>query len=317
MPARDAIAAAGVVVATVVSLSGQAGRIDLRAYQDLLSRLDTKTPACLETAREALDAGFRGGQPEGEAAVRAFRAYYLARVAEWEPVLLQPGARLLTYDVWLPPAGHRLVEPLPIGRLRVADWPSVRTARQANPTLASRLDVLRRWPFAVSQVEGDWYLAPDADWLARAVRGVPCRLADFLAFLSAESRQVVAEDASLRVSWDDLRVRIARWAAFARANAGLPEVAAEVRPHMASLFRIYLCPLLDNSPEYDRGTQALVPALQASYRRFVTENRDVEGHAFVEGLLAQLTAERYQLTPAVVRYLTRPDSPAPCEIRGR
>jgi|WetSurMetagenome_2_1015567.scaffolds.fasta_scaffold98384_2 hypothetical protein len=316
MSARDAIAAAGLVVAGVLGVSAQAPT-GLRAYREFLAKLDATSPACLEQATTALRAGFGSGEPDGEAAVRAFREYYLARVADWEKALWEPGARELTYGAWLPPEEHRLVEPLPIGRIRVNGSAAAQAARLANPTLAARLDDVRRWPFAVVQAEGDWYLQPDAEWLAAAANAVPGRLADFLAFVALESKEVVAEDAGLRVPWDGVRVRLARWETFALGNPGLPEVAKEVTPHVTGLYRVYLCQLLDNTPPYNRTTGVLDPSLQASYRRLVSENRDMKGHAFVEGLLAQLAVAKFRLTPTVERYLARRDSPAPCEVGRR
>jgi len=316
---RAWVASAAVAVFVAAPSSPQEGAADtaLSEYRQLLAHLDTATPACLDTAREALSKRFGGGHPDGEAAVRAFRDFYLARFHEWEKVMGGPEVLEFTFRHWLGPEDHNPLVPFSIRRIRDVPDKNESAAIHRNPTLPSQLEAVRAWPFSIKQGEGDWYLCPDFDWLAAAARPVASGLSEFLGFAAREARERVVEDGGLQIPWDDLRLRIVRWDAFARSHPTLPEVAKEVRPDLGRLFTAYLCPLLPNTTEYDRDTGVLDPSLQASYRRFVAENHDATGHAFLEGLLSLLKTEKYRLTPAVEAYLNRQDSPAPCGIRRR
>jgi hypothetical protein len=302
-------------IATALALAAQPAPGDLARFRATLAGLDTRTPACLDAARQSLVQQFRPGHPDAEPALRAFREFYLSRVKEHASDLFEPGAQEFANRSWRVAPELDLRIPTPMRLVRPAEGPEAQRARRDNPALASKLDALLRWPFAVGQGEGDWYVHSDPGWLADAAKPIGGALGEYLEFLAAESRQVVAEDAGLQIPWDDLRRRIGRWDRFARTHAGLPETAREIRPAVAGLAGVFLCGI-DNTPAYDRETLVLDSELGASYQRLLAEDRDSSLRGFVEGLVAVLKKDNFHRTPAVERYLGRPDSPAPCRFRA-
>ena len=116
---RSLVVVVGLSVwAVVVTAQMKPPQNDLAQYKAMLARLDTKTPACLETARKELEA-FQGGHADSQAALRAFRQFYLARMREQEQVLSGRGTWEIVYGHWhLPPDLHPLV-PHPVSVVRL------------------------------------------------------------------------------------------------------------------------------------------------------------------------------------------------------
>jgi hypothetical protein len=311
---RSVVVLVSSVWSVLVIAQGASTGGDLARYKAMLARLDTKTPACLETARKELET-FQGGHADSQAALRAFRQFYLARMGEQEQVLSGPGTWRIVYGYWqLPPDLHPLV-PHPLSVIRLVKS----AAASENPTLTAQLDAILKWPFAVVQSEGDWYLQPHAEWLVKAAHWLPGPLAEYLAFRLRESTEVVEEDAGLMMTWDELRQRIGRWDDFARAHSSLPESQDEVIPAVKSMFWVYTCGS-DNSRAYGRGEPwLLVPELRESYSQYVNDRVDRFGRAYIEGLLATLKQSGYRRTSAVDQYLARPDYPGahPCRPERR
>jgi hypothetical protein len=310
-----ALAALGVLACLVPPASphAQAPSSDLRRYLDALGRLDTKTPSCLDVARQALVTRFKDGHPDEERALRAFRHYYLARMKEQNAVFEMPkvGELLVGAVMASGPAVDALKPIEALARLKGPIGDDLRSRYAAEVELLKRT---LRWPFELDESEGFWFFNPDAAWLAEAARQIACPVSDLLIFLRGERPTVVAADAGLRVGWVDLGQRIVRWDRFARTHPDLPETSADVTPELNRYLSWYLCGL-DNSPAYHRDTRILDSALRASYKRFVAENRDSSLWPFVDGLVAVLTREKFRRTPAVEQYLSRPDSPSPCRFR--
>ncbi len=90
--------------------------------------------------------------------------------------------------------------------------------------------------------EGDFCASPDPQFISGLAGQLPLgELAEWVRFWAAEQPQLLVEDAGLRVGWDDLRARLARWEAFAKAHPGMPETDTEVTTQVKSLAAWYLC----------------------------------------------------------------------------
>jgi hypothetical protein len=164
--------------------------------------------------------------------------------------------------------------------------------------------------------EGDWYAGLDPPFVLSVAGRIPVgELKAWAAFWAAEDAQRIAEDAGLVVGWDDLRARLGRWEAFARAHPDLPETQVEVTPHLANLLALYLFGL-SNTPAYDARFAATVdydvragaatpalgyrqasraapalridPRLRSSYDRFVVENRESAYYPLITGIVSRL-----------------------------
>ena len=158
--------------------------------------------------------------------------------------------------------------------------------------------------------EGDFYASPDPQFVSGLAGQLPLgELAEWVRFWAAEQPQRLAEDAGLLVGWDDLRARLARWEAFAKAHPGLPETETEVAPQVKSLVAWYVFGL-DNSPAYDRRfgaapawTPRIDPKLKASYETFLQENRGSAYYRVVEGIVARVSKAGGAPTKDLVAFL--------------
>lgn len=183
------------------------------------------------------------------------------------------------------------------------------TPGAARPQDIAALLAYRAAGYVFRSSEGNWYLDPDPAFLSAAASRLPLgELADWVRFWAGEEPQLIADDASLMVSWEALRARIGRWEAFARQHPALPERQKEVEPHARALVALYLFGV-DNTPSYDADYQVrplrfqIVPGLLTSYERFIRENRDSPFHGAVLAVVGQLTATRGQLTPELIATL--------------
>ena len=119
--------------------------------------------------------------------------------------------------------------------------------------------------------EGGWYLNENFDFLSDNLRGNKSGLAQFILFMRSESKQVVAQDAGLTISWDDLRKRIIRFETFCTRYPKLPETRQRVERELSTLMSYYLSGI-DNTPAYPRSTRKLNNGLKQSYEAFLREN---------------------------------------------
>jgi len=307
----------GVLIATLLAAPGVAqwpgsstesqkkAAFIVSEYANVLRTLDASKPESIIRARDAVLATYtQVASVEADAVFRQFWAFYRRVVRDVVgtsyPLLSwrTPGNRLLTEAC----AGS-------LTRCRGSDVdaflrsqrPDHVRLREENRETVERLSRYRASGIAFDSGEGSWYVRADPDLLLATAAQLPLgELAEWVRFWAAEEPQVVAEDASLKVGWDDVRLRLARWERFGRAHPELPETEAEVMPHVRQLLAWYVFGI-DNTRAYK---PSIDPTLKASYDRFLIENRDSSYYSVVQGIVERLTRSDGRATPDLVSFLT-------------
>jgi len=141
--------------------------------------------------------------------------------------------------------------------------------------------------------EGMWELKKDYRFLLQNVlRDFTIPMKEYVQFMAEEDGIRLAEDGGFLVPRDDIRKAIARREQFVRENSSLTETT-EISIDASRLILCYLTGI-DNSPAYDKEFR-LLPELQESYARFVTENRDSSFYFLVEGFYQRLKKHDFHL----------------------
>jgi hypothetical protein len=141
--------------------------------------------------------------------------------------------------------------------------------------------------------EGMWEFKKDYRFLLlNVLRDFTIPIKEYVRFMAEEDGIRLAEDAGWLVPRDDIRKAIARREQFIRTNSSLAETT-EISLNVANLILCYLTGM-DNSPAYDKEFR-LLPELQESYARFVTENRDSSFYFLVEGFYQRLKKHDFHL----------------------
>ena len=136
--------------------------------------------------------------------------------------------------------------------------------------------------------EGDWYLKEDPDFLLSVSSNLKGEYQEFTRFMGEESKQRLAQDAALTVSWDELRQRIIRWENFAKNHPDLPETERIIKPQLRRMMQWYLIGI-DNTRAYDYddtygGTAKINAELLKSYENFIRENTDSSYFPLIQGV---------------------------------
>jgi hypothetical protein len=274
-------------------------------YANVLRALDASKSESIILAREAALATYaQVASVEADAVFRQFWSFYRRVVRDvvgtaFPPLYGRiPGNRLLTEAC----AGSlRRCRGSDVDAFLRSQRPDHVRLREANREAAELLSGYRASGIAFDWNEGSWYVRVDPDFLLATAARLPLgELADWVRFWAAEEPQVVAEDASLMVGWDDVRLRLARWERFGRAHPELPETEAEVIPHVRQLLALYVFGT-SNTPAYN---PSIDPNLKASYDRFLVENRDSNFYTVVQGIVERVTRSSGRATPDLVSFLT-------------
>jgi hypothetical protein len=217
----------------------------------------------------------QAGPNDRTAMFRAFREFYLAAP--------QRTGRLFTVTVE------------PFSR-DVMDWlskgdrgPTVAIAR----LLEQRGDIRKavaRWTgcgFSIYEGEGDLYpgLAPAT--ITEFAHYLPADLEEYLFFRAREDAQPVVEDASLQVSWEELRKTLARWETAARRYPKLEETRLEVEPQIRRLAWLFFFGV-DNTPSYVFPDGRIEPELVDAWRRLATLDRGSRYRELARELVARV-----------------------------
>lgn len=130
-----------------------------------------------------------------------------------------------------------------------------------------------KYGIKISTETAQIYLAEDVDFLVKTATVLNGELSEYITFHANEFREPIAGEASLGISWEELRKRIMRFERFAREHPGLPETEAEIKPELDRLLWMYLVGL-DNTPAYDlRDAGEINAELRKSYATFLAEDR--------------------------------------------
>jgi hypothetical protein len=298
-------------------------------YAAVLDALDPATPESILKARDAAIAKYsKSVSPDADAVFRQFQAFYDG--ALWK----------VPQVPWRTPLNDLLSEICDVERFQcragTADaflsstTPKDVARRAASKDAAAELVRLRACGIWLSRGEGSWYGAPDPAFVAGVAGKLPLgELGAWVTFWAAETPQRIADDASLVIGWDDLRQRIGRWEAFARAHPKLPETQVEVLPHVANLVAIYVFGISNtrayddrfgatssydvragNAPPSATGaisardwTMRIDPQLKSSYDRFLVQNRESAYYTVIDGIVTRLRASNGAPTRELVDFL--------------
>lgn len=160
--------------------------------------------------------------------------------------------------------------------------------------------------------EGEWYAASDEEFVLAVARRLPLgELATFVRFWAVETREPLVEDASLLISWEEWRSRLARWEAFGREHPQLPETSTDVDDHVKWLTAVYVFGI-DNTRAYDRATRysgsggtglIIDPKLKASYDAFLKGNQSSRYYPVIQGIVERVNRSGGKPTEDLVSFL--------------
>lgn len=150
--------------------------------------------------------------------------------------------------------------------------------------------------------EGSGYASEDTHALRRRfAHFLSLAMQNFLRLRGAEEEEGFSDDASLRISWDQLASRIISWGRFLGSYpVSVPEPEAE------AWHDIYLRTLLtgtDNSRIFDWETGKLEAPVREAMGRVIREHPDSQVVALVRGYLELLATADYGDTPAARSFL--------------
>ena len=150
--------------------------------------------------------------------------------------------------------------------------------------------------------EGNAYAAENTAAMASLFeRFLSPAMRSFLAIRRAEEDEGYSEDAGLRISWDQLAERIARWEGFLDANPGFLLVD-EGRYWYDNYLAVYLTGM-DNSRVFELQRETLDPRVRASYGRFVARYPATRTARIVREYLDVLGRNGWRAEPEVVAFL--------------
>ena len=158
---------------------------------------------------------------------------------------------------------------------------AVSSERADDPGVASQW---LRCGFAAYESEGITYLTTAPDTLLEFAPQLQPDLEAYVRFNAKETATPIVDDATLLISWEQLRETLARWEDFARRYARLPETGSEVTPEIERLARIYLLGI-DNTPAFERSTNLVDLELLASWKVFYDANKNSRYHDLMAALL--------------------------------
>lgn len=293
-------------------------------YAAVLRTLDPASPASILQARDAAVAKYSTSVSTDAAAVfRQFQAFYDSVLAKTSYVRLHTPLDELLNDI----CERKVLQcgAATADAFLASTRPRDVTRREASKGAAAELARYRSCGIWFSFGEGDWYAAPDPAFIAAVADKLPLgELREWVTFWAGEQSQRVAEDAGLVIGWDDLRQRLGRWEAFARAHPELPETQVEVLPHVANLVAIYVFGIPNTraydtrsaeTPVYDvraggppparagAWTMRIDPQLKSSYDRFLVENRDSAYYTVIDGIVTRIRKSGGVPTKELVDFL--------------
>jgi hypothetical protein len=147
---------------------------------------------------------------------------------------------------------------------------------QINEENAARFDkALSKAGWKIISKEGNYEVAELPGWLEHRLKEVLSRRYEaFFHMWSREIREGFAEDGALVIPWDKLRERIIARELFLKKYPDFIE-NDHVRNDMEHYLKVYLRGM-DNSKIFDFKTKRLKKPLQASYEKFISQNKRSE-----------------------------------------
>lgn len=293
-------------------------------YAEVLRTLDPAKPESILKARDAALAKYaKAASADADAVFRQFQAFYESVLVKTPYIRLRTPLDELLNDICK--QGILQCRAATADAFLASAEPGDVKRRDASKPAVADLARYRACGIWFSWGEGDWYPAPDPAFVSDVAGKLPLgELGAWVTLWAAETQQRVAEDAGLVIGWDDLRRRIGRWEAFARAHPELPETQVEVLPHVANLVAMYVFGIPNTraydtrsgeTPVYDvrvggappagarAWTMRIDPQLKSSYDRFLAENRDSAYYKVIGGIVTRLRASGGVPTRELVDFL--------------
>jgi hypothetical protein len=123
-------------------------------------------------------------------------------------------------------------------------------------------------------------------------------LRDFLVLRAHDEAQGFSDDAALQVPWDSVGERVAAWERLLNAHPVF--VATREAQGWYNLYLSTYVTGMDNSPAFE---DTLVPALRASYQRFLRLHGDTRPVRLVRAYLNVLQSTGFRNAPPVADFL--------------
>jgi hypothetical protein len=142
--------------------------------------------------------------------------------------------------------------------------------------------------------EGNYEVAELPGWPENRLKGVLSRRYEaFFHMRSREIREGFAEDGALVIPWDKLRERIIARELFLKKYPGFIE-NDHVRHDIEHYLKVYLRGM-DNSKIFDLKTNRLKKPLQASYEKFISQNKRSEYYNLIREYYEYLRRNNFVL----------------------
>jgi len=149
--------------------------------------------------------------------------------------------------------------------------------------------------FSFDEEEGILYPEQDSATLAEFLPQLPADLAEYTRFRAREFAQKVGGDATLALSWEQLRKRLARWEDFARRHPTMPETPSELVPAIRNLADSLFFGV-DNTWTFDAETSRIQPEVVAAWSRLATLNRASHYQALAAEMVVRLKKHDGKIT---------------------
>jgi hypothetical protein len=160
---------------------------------------------------------------------------------------------------------------------------------------ASKFDkALSKAGWKIVSKEGNYEVAELPGWPEHRLKDVLSRRYEaFFHMRSREIREGFAEDGALVIPWDKLRERIIARELFLKKYPGFIE-NDHVRSDKEHYLKVYLRGI-DNSNIFDFKTERLKKPIQASYEKFISQNRQSEHYNLIREYYQHLKGNSFVL----------------------
>ena len=237
-------------------------------YRSELEKLDATRPESVCVARTALRQSMpKAGIADRAAMFRAFREFYLGAVqssaSRFEEVMRPFNAQL--EDLKRRPEVRRAAVP----------WSDC--------------------GFAFDEEEGTLFPEQNSATLLDFVPQLPADLAQYVRFRARELAENLGGDATLALSWEQLRERLARWEDFARRHPTMPETPSELDPAIRNLADSLFFGE-DNTWTFDLQSGRIKADVVAAWNRLATLNRTSRYQALAAEMVVRLRKDDGKIT---------------------
>ncbi|MFA6433501.1 MAG: hypothetical protein WCW52_02265 [Elusimicrobiales bacterium] len=278
------------------------------AYEKYLQTLNPISPESILAARNNYLTEFENGADLHGEGFRTFRKFYENVVQEFDYVFHKDrDSQVLLNEL------SRIIKNYngdPLDKFAEMHTADAEKIRSQSAIALRKLEEYHRCGIGFYYGEGEWYLQMNLDFLLATASGVSAALLDYIKFYVTEHRETIAGDASLGITWEELRRRIIRFEKFAESHAQLPEIQNEVNPELHELVSVYLYGL-DNTRAYNlyygEGDGLIDQSLKTSYEIFLKKNKNSGFYPLINGVYAILEKHEFRISPEQLTFMFSQD----------